>query len=288
MENSTNHTEEIKDIWDWKVIEEAFQEGGEIVRFRRMIMRYQCAMLEVKTKLDVLNAELSLQTSRNPFETIKCRIKSPRSILEKLERNHLTPTVENAENNLNDIAGVRVICSFPDDIYMLADCLLAQDDITLIAKKDYIKNPKPNGYRSLHLILEVPIFLTDEKKPMRVEVQFRTIAMDFWASLEHKIYYKFEGNAPRSLEVELKVCAEIVDMLDGKMFSLNESIMKISGEQSGAENRPDERRPDKWTGLLTGGAQEEAPGGLEGSAGDCIAERDTAQEALKEQDPDGV
>ena len=203
MENSTNHTEEIKDIWDWKVIEEAFQEGGEIVRFRRMIMRYQCAMLEVKTKLDVLNAELSLQTSRNPFETIKCRIKSPRSILEKLERNHLTPTVENAENNLNDIAGVRVICSFPDDIYMLADCLLAQDDITLIAKKDYIKNPKPNGYRSLHLILEVPIFLTDEKKPMRVEVQFRTIAMDFWASLEHKLKYKKDIKKAESISNEM-------------------------------------------------------------------------------------
>ena len=224
MENSTNHTEEIKDIWDWKVIEEAFQEGGEIVRFRRMIMRYQCAMLEVKTKLDVLNAELSLQTSRNPFETIKCRIKSPRSILEKLERNHLTPTVENAENNLNDIAGVRVICSFPDDIYMLADCLLAQDDITLIAKKDYIKNPKPNGYRSLHLILEVPIFLTDEKKPMRVEVQFRTIAMDFWASLEHKQKYKQQIKKAESFSNELFYCAELIAQLDGRMQQIREKI----------------------------------------------------------------
>lgn len=224
MENSTNHTGEIKDIWDWKVIEEAFQEGGEIVRFRRMIMRYQCAMLEVKTKLDVLNAELSLQTSRNPFETIKCRIKSPRSILEKLERNHLTPTVENAENNLNDIAGVRVICSFPDDIYMLADCLLAQDDITLIAKKDYIKNPKPNGYRSLHLILEVPIFLTDEKKPMRVEVQFRTIAMDFWASLEHKLKYKKHIKKAESISNELFYCAELIAQLDGRMQQIREKI----------------------------------------------------------------
>ena len=224
MENRTNHTEEIKDIWDWKVIEEAFQEGGEIVRFRRMIMRYQCAMLEVKTKLDVLNAELSLQTSRNPFETIKCRIKSPSSILEKLERNHLTPTVENAENNLNDIAGVRVICSFPDDIYMLADCLLAQDDITLIAKKDYIKNPKPNGYRSLHLILEVPIFLTDEKKPMRVEVQFRTIAMDFWASLEHKLKYKKHIKKAESISNELFYCAELIAQLDGRMQQIREKI----------------------------------------------------------------
>ena len=229
MENRTNHTEEIKDIWDWKVIEEAFQEGGEIVRFRRMIMRYQCAMLEVKTKLDVLNAELSLQTSRNPFETIKCRIKSPRSILEKLERNHLTPTVENAENNLNDIAGVRVICSFPDDIYMLADCLLAQDDITLIAKKDYIKNPKPNGYRSLHLILEVPIFLTDEKKPMRVEVQFRTIAMDFWASLEHKLKYKQNLENADEIVTQLKACADSIEVLDYQMQEIRDKIDRAKG-----------------------------------------------------------
>ena len=224
MENSTNHTEEIKDIWDWKVIEEAFQEGGEIVRFRRMIMRYQCAMLEVKTKLDVLNAELSLQTSRNPFETIKCRIKSPRSILEKLERNHLTPTVENAENNLNDIAGVRVICSFPDDIYMLADCLLAQDDITLIAKKDYIKNPKPNGYRSLHLILSVPIFLSNEKKYMNAEVQFRTIAMDFWASVDHKLKYKKDIDNTEEIVRLLKACADSIEALDYQMQEIRNKI----------------------------------------------------------------
>lgn len=224
MENDMNQAEDIKDVRDWKIIEEAFQGGGEIAKFRRMIMRYQCAMLEVKTKLDVLNAELSLQTSRNPFETIKCRIKSPRSILEKLERNHLPLTVENAENNLNDIAGVRVICSFPDDIYMLADCLLAQDDIKLIAKKDYIKNPKPNGYRSLHLILEVPIFLTDEKKPMRVEVQFRTIAMDFWASLEHKLKYKKHIKKAESISNELFYCAELIAQLDGRMQQIREKI----------------------------------------------------------------
>lgn len=224
MGNDMNQTEDIKDIRDWKIIEEAFQESGEIAKFRRMIMRYQCAMLEVKTKLDVLNAELSLQTSRNPFETIKCRIKSPRSILEKLERNHLPLTVENAENSLNDIAGIRVICSFPDDIYMLADCLLAQDDITLIAKKDYIKSPKPNGYRSLHLILEVPIFLTDEKKPMRVEVQFRTIAMDFWASLEHKLKYKRHIKRAESISDELFYCAELIAQLDGRMQQIREKL----------------------------------------------------------------
>ena len=221
MEKNIRDTE---DIQDWKVIEEAFREGGEVDRFRRMIMQYQCAMLEVKTKLDVLNAELSLQNRRNPFETIKCRIKSPQSIREKLERNRLSLTIENAERNLNDIAGIRVICSFPDDIYMLADCLLAQDDITLVSKKDYIRNPKPNGYRSLHLIIEVPIFLTDEKRAVRVEVQFRTIAMDFWTSLEHKLKYKKHIKKAESIANELYYCAELISQLDGRMQQIREKI----------------------------------------------------------------
>ena len=171
--------------------------------FRELMMHYDCAMLEVKTKLEVLNKELALLNSRNPFESIKCRIKSPESIIGKLERNGIPFSVENIEKNLNDIAGIRVICSFPEDIYMLVDCLLKQDDIILIEKKDYIKNPKPNGYRSLHLILDIPIFLTDEKKHMRVEVQFRTIAMDFWASLEHKMKYKKDIQNADSISEEL-------------------------------------------------------------------------------------
>ncbi len=136
-------------------------------------------------------------------------------------------TVEDMEKNLNDIAGIRVICSFPDDIYMLADCLLAQDDIRLVMKKDYIKKPKPNGYRSLHLIVEVPIFLTDEKKPMRVEVQFRTIAMDFWASLEHKMKYKKHIEKAESISNELFYCAELIAQLDGRMQQIRQ---KIEGE----------------------------------------------------------
>ena len=207
-----------------KGMEGIFKGREEIEKFRRMIMQYECAMLEVKTKLDVLNAELSLQHSRNPFETIKCRIKSPESILEKLERRQIPLTIENVEKNLNDIAGIRVICSFPDDIYMLADCLLEQDDITLIARKDYIKNPKPNGYRSLHLILEVPIFLTDEKKLMRVEVQFRTIAMDFWASLEHKMKYKRNIRKAENISDELFYCAELIAQLDGRMQQIRKKI----------------------------------------------------------------
>lgn len=187
-------------------------------------MQYECAMLEIKTKLDVLNTELSLQKSRNPFETIKCRIKSPESIFGKMQKNNIPMTVEAMEKYLNDIAGIRVICSFPDDIYMLADCLLAQDDITLVARKDYIKKPKPNGYRSLHLIVEVPIFLTDEKKPMRVEVQFRTIAMDFWASLEHKMKYKKHIDKAESISNELFYCAELIAQLDGRMQQIREKI----------------------------------------------------------------
>lgn len=209
---------------DLEAMRDLLEESESMDQYRRLIMQYECAMLEVKTKLDVLNSELSLQHRRNPFETIKCRIKSPESILEKMERNGIPLTVENVEKNLNDIAGIRVICSFPDDIYMLADCLLAQDDIKLIAQKDYIKKPKPNGYRSLHLILEIPIFLTDEKKPMRVEVQFRTIAMDFWASLEHKLKYKKNIKNAESISDELFYCAELISQLDGRMQQIRERI----------------------------------------------------------------
>ena len=144
------------------------------------------------------------------------------------------------EENIKDIAGVRVICSFPEDIYELADSFLRQDDIVLIEKKDYIKNPKPSGYRSLHLIVQVPIFLQKNKKMVNVEVQFRTIAMDFWASLEHKIYYKFEGNAPDYISRELRECAEMVSSLDDKMLSLNEAIQTCVLEQEEKENRTNE------------------------------------------------
>ena len=147
--------------------------------FMHLMMQYRCAMLEVTTKLEVLNNELSMQNNSNPFESIKCRLKTPESIVEKMQRRGIEFSVKNVEENLTDIAGVRVICSFISDIYRLADCLASQDDIIVVARKDYIKQPKENGYRSLHLILDVPIFLTNEKKHMKVEVQFRTIAMDF-------------------------------------------------------------------------------------------------------------
>lgn len=204
---------------------ENIEEFKDVIKdFNELMMHYECAMLEVKTKLDVLNAELAVRDSRNPFETIKTRIKKPMSIIAKLKKDNLDITLKNIEENLNDVAGIRVICSFPDDIYKLAEYLTAQDDIRVINKKDYIANPKSNGYRSLHLILEIPIFLTDEKKYMRVEVQFRTIAMDFWASLEHKLKYKKEIPNAESISNELFYCAELINQLDYRMQQIREKI----------------------------------------------------------------
>ena len=197
---------------------------------------YQCAIMEVETKFKVLNQEYSLEYDRNPIEGIKTRVKSYDSILRKIRRKNIPMTLEGIEENIRDIAGVRVICSFPDDIYELAESFLRQDDITLIERKDYIKNPKESGYRSLHLIVQVPIFLQNTKKLVYVEVQFRTIAMDFWASLEHKINYKFEGNAPDHIRTELVECARMVAELDERMLSLNEEIQMIhQGSQTEEE-----------------------------------------------------
>ena len=188
---------------------------------------YKCAIMEIETKFRVLNEQFSLEYDRNPIETIKTRLKSPDSIVKKLAKKDVPLTVESIEKNLNDIAGVRVICSFPEDIYVLADCLLQQDDIKLIEVKDYIKNPKPNGYRSLHLIVEIPIFLKDEKKNMRVEVQLRTIAMDFWASLEHKLSYKKDipQDEEELLRRELLDCAQISADLDLRMEKIKNRIV---------------------------------------------------------------
>ena len=214
---------EIMDEYKLEVFKDYF-DSGEVRKFRELMMYYECAMLEVKTKLDVLNKELALKKCRNPFESIKCRIKTPESIMEKLIRKGIDFTVENIERELNDIAGIRVICSFPDDIYELIDYLIKQDDIRLITIKDYIKNPKPNGYRSVHLIVEVPIFLTDTKKPMRVEVQYRTIAMDFWASLEHKLKYKKDIKKSEDISEQLYYCAELISQLDARMQQIRNKI----------------------------------------------------------------
>lgn len=187
---------------------------------------YRCAIMEIETKFRVLDEAFSLQYDRNPIESIKKRIKSIDSIARKVKQRGLPLEVDSIEKNLDDIAGIRVICSFIDDIYILEKCLLQQDDITLIERKDYIKHPKYSGYRSLHLIVSVPIFLRDEKRNMRVEVQFRTIAMDFWASLEHKINYNkdIDENMKWELTRELKECAEECSKLDNRMLSIKDKF----------------------------------------------------------------
>ncbi|WP_074888260.1 GTP pyrophosphokinase [Butyrivibrio proteoclasticus] len=196
----------------------------QVKDFQILMMKYDCALSEVRTKLDVLNKELSLINNRNPFESIKMRIKTPISIYNKLNSKGVDFNVENISKNLSDIAGIRVICSFIDDIYMLADCLAKQDDITVIQRKDYIENPKASGYRSLHLIIEVPIFLTTEKEYMKVEVQFRTIAMDFWASLEHKMKYKKNIQHQDVISDDLKFSADLINQLDLRMQQIREKI----------------------------------------------------------------
>ena len=193
--------------------------------FAHLMMQYRCALREVQTKLEVLNTELSMDHDRNPFESIACRIKKPISIIGKLKKMGLDISIENIEHHLHDVAGIRVICTFQKDIYILAEKLCEQDDIKLLARKDYIKNPKPNGYRSLHLIVEIPVFFAEGKKYMQVEVQFRTIAMDFWASVEHKIYYKKEidHNTTQFTE-KLRRCAENINAIAIELENISREI----------------------------------------------------------------
>ena len=190
------------------------------------LMNYQCAVMEVETKFNVLNNRLSLQGEHNPIESIKSRVKSIDSIIRKLEKRKVPITLESAEENLQDIAGVRVVCSFIDDIYKIEECLLAQEDVTLIKRKDYIENPKPSGYRSLHLIIKTPIYTENGKKDMFVEIQIRTVAMDFWSSLEHKLRYKknLKPETAEALARELEACAEESARLDERMLRVRERI----------------------------------------------------------------
>lgn len=210
------------------VLEEAShsKEKENFEKFNKMMAYYRCAMMEIETKFNVLNEEFSLQYDRNPINGMKSRLKNPISMKEKMERKNIPFTIENAEENLNDIAGIRVICSFYDDVYSLAEALLKQDDITLVEMKDYIKNPKPNGYRSLHLIVSVPIFLEKEKRLMKVEIQLRTIAMDFWASLEHQLRYKKDFEFTEEMAQELLNCATLSAELDGRMNKLREKTFE--------------------------------------------------------------
>ena len=193
--------------------------ANTVNKLNSLMAYYRCAILETETKFKVLDQQFSLSHERNPITAIESRIKSIPSIQEKLLRDGVTPSVDNIEKHLNDVAGVRVICAFIDDIYMLADCLISQDDITLIKRKDYIKEPKENGYRSLHLVIEIPIFLYNEKRKVKVEVQLRTIAMESWANLEHRLRYKKEldrETLDRTSDI-LNECAVLSGLLDEKM-----------------------------------------------------------------------
>lgn len=191
-----------------------------------MMFLYRSALSKVKTKVKILTDEFTNIQKTNPIEHVNSRIKSPQSIVRKMHRQNIEVTVENMVEYINDIAGIRIVCSFTPDIYKIADMIANQQDVTVITTKDYIKNPKKNGYRSYHMIISVPIYLSNECRDVKVEVQIRTIAMDFWASLEHKIHYKFAGNAPELLTNQLKDCADIVSELDERMLALNRSIMK--------------------------------------------------------------
>ena len=192
--------------------------------FSKLMAYYRCAMMEVETKFNVLNEEFSLRYDRNPISSIKTRLKRPESIIEKLKRSDHPISLKSVEDNLSDVAGIRVTCSFTDDVYMLANALLSQDDITLIEEKDYIANPKKNGYRSLHLIVSIPIFLLHEKRQMRVEIQLRTIAMDSWASLEHQLKYKKDVDFTDDMAKDLYLCSQLSAELDKRMNSLREKV----------------------------------------------------------------
>lgn len=192
--------------------------------WNRALLLYDSVLREINTKLEILNNEFKQAHQYNPIEHITSRIKSPESIARKIRKKGLELTVENIVKYVNDVAGVRIICSFTSDIYRIASSISNQDDVTVLRVKDYIANPKPNGYMSYHIIVSIPIFLTNDVIDTKVEIQIRTIAMDFWASLEHKIYYKFEGKAPAGIKDELKECANIISFLDEKMLSINESV----------------------------------------------------------------
>ena len=212
-------------------------QGDGIETWQEVMLVYNAAMRQVQTKIEILNEEFQHIHQYNPIEHIKCRMKTPESIVKKLKRHNLDSTIENMVNNVNDIAGVRIICSFSSDIYRIADMIEHQQDIKILTVKDYITFPKASGYKSYHMIVTLPVYLSNRVVDTKVEIQIRTVAMDFWASLEHKIHYKFEGDAPQHIKDELVECAHLVSDLDEKMLSLNDEIIKLSGIDGLPEDR---------------------------------------------------
>ena len=218
-------------------MERPFTLSEGVDSWNTIIFLYRSALKEVGTKVEILNDEFQQVHQYNPIEYIKSRIKTPESIVKKLKRYGYESSIDNMVNYVNDIAGIRIVCSFTSDIYKLAEMIGKQNDLTVISIKDYIKNPKESGYKSYHMLVTVPIFLSDRVIDTKVEIQIRTMAMDFWASLEHKIYYKFEGNAPEYISRELRDCAAITSKLDAKMLSLNEAIIAEKERQQSEEKQ---------------------------------------------------
>ena len=216
-------------------MERMLMQDDSVLSWNTAMLIYNSALKEMGTKVEILNDEFQHVHQYNPIEYIKSRIKTPESIVKKLKRYGYEDSIQNMIEYCNDIAGIRIVCSFTSDIYRLADMIGKQNDITVISIKDYIKNPKPSGYKSYHMIVTIPIFLSDRMVDTKVEIQIRTIAMDFWASLEHKIYYKFEGHAPSYISHDLQECSKIVSELDEKMLMLNEAILKAKEEQEKEE-----------------------------------------------------
>ena len=206
------------------------REPDPIDSWMEVTLVYNSALKEIGTKLEILNDEFQQVHHYNPIEHIKSRMKTSESIVKKLKKKGYESTIENMVEHVNDIAGIRVICSFTSDIYRVAEMIGNQNDIKVLSIKDYIKNPKESGYKSYHMLVTVPIFLSDKMVNAKVEIQIRTVAMDFWASLEHKIHYKFEGNAPEHIKNELKECARMVSDLDARMLALNDEIRALEDD----------------------------------------------------------
>ena len=216
-------------------MQDAIKNYEDVDSWKTVIFLYNAALKEVGTKLEILNDEFQHVHKYNPIEHIKTRVKTPESIVKKLKRYGYETSIENMVKYINDIAGVRLICSFTSDIYRLAEMIGNQSDLKVLTIKDYIKKPKESGYKSYHMLVSVPIFLSDSVVDTKVEIQIRTIAMDFWASREHKIYYKFEGMAPEYISRDLRECAQMVSELDDKMLSLNEAIQACLEQQEGVQ-----------------------------------------------------
>ena len=204
----------------------------DVESWETMMFLYHSAIKEVGTKLEILNDEFQHVHQYNPIEYIKSRVKTQESICKKLKRYGKEVSIENMVSYVNDIAGIRIVCSFTSDIYRVADMIGRQNDLTVVSVKDYIRHPKESGYKSYHMLVTVPVFLSDRVVNTRTEIQIRTMAMDFWASLEHKIYYKFEGNAPEYISRDLRECSDIVSQLDAKMLSLNNAILVAKEKQA--------------------------------------------------------